>query len=234
MNAEPRARLRRRPARSALLALTLLWASGCATSGPAAREASAAAAPESGEVVLGRVCAPCHTSGKADRPALSAAELSSPIAARALRAVVAGEMPPRSAAALSDERRDTLVSFLCERAGHRASHCEALARRDPRPPIRTAPTFFQSLGRVTAREVPDQLRELSFLHTDPDAPRVVLTPSGAALVIAAATAVCAGDPASPGADPAELTRCIRRVLEVGIKPARPPADSRARPGGARR
>jgi hypothetical protein len=204
-------------------ALAGLCASGCAVSGPAGGPATATAEPEAGVKVLGRVCAPCHTSAVADRPDLSELGSSSTVAARALRAVMAREMPPRSAAEMSAESRDALISFLCQRAGHRATFCEAIAHADARPPIRTAPTFFQSIGRVTSREVPEHLREMSFLHTDPDASRVVLTPSGAALVVAVAAAVCAGDPASA----AERARCIRRVLHLGIAPARPPAGSRA-------
>lgn len=252
--------------RPMLLALALLLAAGCAVSGcavpgPVASPGGAAGAPESGAGVLGRACAPCHTSGEADRPDLSGSGPSgsglsgsgpsgrgpSPeVASRALRAVMAREMPPRSAPELSAESRDALVSFLCQRAGHREAFCQAIARADARPPIRTAPTFFQSVGRVTAREVPEHLREMSYLHTDPDQPRVVLTPSGAALVVLVAAGVCGSDPASSGgggasgsgasgdgAEAAELGRCIRRVLQLGIAPARPPADSRARPLEAR-
>ena len=218
--------------RPKLLVLACLLAAGCAVSGPVASPSGAAGEPESGAKVLGRVCAPCHTSGQADRPALSGSGPSgsgpSPaVASRALRAVMAREMPPRSAPELSAERRDALVSFLCQRAGHRETFCQAIARADARPPIRTAPTFFQRVGRVTDREIPEELREMSYLHTDPDQPRVVLTPSGAALVVLVAAGVCGGDPASGGAEAAELGRCIRRVLQLGIAPARPPADSRA-------
>jgi hypothetical protein len=153
-------------------------------------------------------------------------------------------MPPRSAPELSAERRDALVSFLCRRAGHQETFCQAIARADTRPPIRTAPTFFQSVGRVTSREVPEHLREMSYLHTDPDQPRVVLTPSGAALVVLVAAGVCGGAPASGGGaaagssggagggDTAELGRCLRRVLQLGITPARPPAGSAPRHGEA--
>ncbi len=217
-----------------LLALACLFAAGCAAAGPVASPTAATAEPESGGKVLGRVCAPCHTSGKTDRPDLSGPGPSSAVAARALRAVMAGEMPPRSSGEMPAESRDALISFLCRRAGHRETFCQAIAHRDARPPIRAAPTFFQSIGRVTSREVPEHLRELSYLHTDPDQSGVVLTPSAAALVIAVAAAVCAGDPASAGGDAAELRRCIRRVLHLGIAPARPPADSRARPTEPRR
>jgi hypothetical protein len=148
---------------------------------------------------------------------------------------MAGEMPPRSSAELSAEGRDALISFLCERSGHGESYCQAIAHRDPRAPIRAAPTFFQSIGRVTSREVPAHLREMAYLHTDPDASRVVLTPSGASLMIVVAAAVCAGDTGSAGAgagagaDAAGLGRCIRRVLQLGITPVRPPAGSGGRP-----
>jgi mono/diheme cytochrome c family protein len=227
---EQRGRARGLPGRGlALPALACLLASGCAVSGPVAGPTAGAAAPESGRQVLGRVCAPCHTRAGTDRPVLTGAGPSSTDAARALRAVMAREMPPRSSAELSVERRDALISFLCERSGRGESYCQAIAHRDPRPPIRAAPTFFQSIGRVTSREVPAHLREMAYLHTDPDASRVVLTPSATSLVIVVAAAVCAGDTGSAGADAAELGRCIRRVLQLGITPVRPPAGSGPRP-----
>lgn len=172
-----------------------------------------------GARVLERVCAGCHTSADIGRPDLSQPRLDQAVAAKALRAVLAHEMPPPAkATSLESPGRASLIRYLCRSAGRPDRYCELAARPSAAsPPIRTAATFLVSLKRIAPTELPDDVKRLTFMYSMPSATRIVRTPASVAVAIAAAAAVCA--------TAADLRSCVRKVLDLGTAHAKPPAGA---------
>ena len=174
---------------------------------------------EAGRALVESLCGDCHGgSAKDGRPDFTLATLEPKLAAKALRAVLAREMPPPNTIELGDEDRRGLVAYLCADAERGETYCASAVARDRNAsPIRSGQTFLQSVKRVSDRPVPSALADAVLIYSRPRSTQTVLTPGTVAASLAVAAAICA-----PGAG---QRACFARVVELGSLAAEPPHDA---------
>lgn len=169
-------------------------------------------------------CADCHD-GRPDLPQLArSAAPGRELALRAALMVSAGRMPP-APAQLADGDRDGFVRDACAFAGVNADRCAmAFVPRFATDPTCEPSECLRVLdggGRASGSKMAALLRKL----TRPATRIYYLDPSLLVLVALLGEDLC---PAALG--DAELTRCIRDLLDIDRLRLIPPADD---PGAAR-
>jgi hypothetical protein len=196
----------------------MLWfVAGCSG---APRDASRSPAVTTAEAIFSDKCQTCHAEQVEGRPQFATTKLTPIAANQALRAVVAGQMPPGGEEKLSYAERDSLSAWLCEGTRRTSDECRGILHVGR--PARPADAFLSTV-KIPFRAAPDMgsfdyaLRE----HVRPASTGAWLDPTYMLFVSLLALETCESEQ--------DIGACHARFLDAAEATPPPPAKPRKAP-----
>ncbi|XYH97107.1 hypothetical protein ACMHYB_56605 [Sorangium sp. So ce1128] len=194
--------------------------------------AAVSTANEDGAAVFAQRCAGCHQGPDPSRPDFSV-PLTRDLASRAILAVLAQDMPPRTStvrAGFTEAGRASLLQWLCSRTSRSEDTCARFVRFETAPVLtRSGPTILTAINQDAASPITEDTTKfvLDSSPTNPNGytgPRQTVRDArlvGVALL--AAVEACrppSGQPATAAIE-SERRRCVEKILARAVEPPSP-------------